>query len=43
MTTNEIIIIIIDVIIIIFRIVYLVLYELFDWKSNILIISDKLL
>ena len=40
--TNE-IIMIIDVIIIIFRIIYVVLYKFFDWKSNILIISDKLL
>ena len=39
-TINE-IIIIIDVIIIINIIIYLVLYKLFDWKSNILIILDK--
>jgi hypothetical protein len=31
---------IIDVIIIMFIIIYLVLYKLFDWKSNILIILD---
>ena len=37
---NE-IIMMIEVIMIMVIIIYLVLYKLFDWKSNILIILDK--